>query len=100
MPEILRYFDQIWSFSTDFHTRPPAPLPSIKFYGNLFNVSRAETCGQGTDEDVKQQIATMQTRLQLFSKQINACRSSEFVTQKYGETQVFAYNFRPTVCRN
>ena len=51
--------------------------------------------GRWTDKhrnrDGKQQLATVQTRLQLFSKPINACRSSKFVTLKYSEPRAFAF---------
>jgi len=49
---------------------------------------------------MKQQIANVQTRLQVFSKPINAYRSSKSVTLKYSDTRAFASHFRPTVCRN
>ena len=77
--------------------------PSVKFYGKPFNGSHAEACGQidrRTETDVKPQIATVQTRLQVFSKPTNACRGGKFVTLKYSETRAFACHFRPTVCCN
>jgi len=98
MPEILRDIDQIWSFSTYFYTRPQYKILRK-------SVQWEPRCGVRADgqthrnRDGKQQIADVQTRLQVFSKPINACRGSKFVTHKYSDTRAFACHFRPTVCR-